>query len=141
MGKEKKPRAVALGIVERKGKILVGEGYDKLKDQHFYRPIGGGIEFLEKAEDTLKREFKEEIGKEVKAIKFLGVTENIFSYEGNDGHEIIMLYSGEIADKDYEEVYHVVDGNKPFDAVWIDKNEFVNNNKILYPEKVVEFLK
>ena len=141
MGNEKKPRAVALGIVKHGDKILVGKGYDKLKNQHFYRPIGGGIEFLEKAEDTLKREFQEEIGKEVKSIKFLGVTENIFCYEGNNGHEIILLYSGEIADKDYEEVYHVVDGNKPFDAVWVDKNEFVNKNKILYPEKVVEFLK
>ena len=141
MVNEKKPRAVALGIVKHGDKILVGKGYDKKKDEHFYRPIGGGIEFLEKAEDTLKREFQEEIGKEVKALKFLGVTENIFNYEGNNGHEIILLYSGEIADKDYEEVYHVVDGNKPFDAVWVDQNEFINKNKILYPEKVVEFLK
>lgn len=141
MEKEKKPRAIALGIVEHEGKILVGEGYDKSKDEHFYRPIGGGIEFLEKAEDTLQREFKEEIGKEINSIQFLGVAENIFKYNEKDGHEIILLYSGKIADKDYQEVYHVVDGNIPFDAVWVDKIDFLNNTKILYPNKVIEFLK
>ena len=35
----------------------------------------------------------------------------------------------------------VLDGNIPFDAVLVDKDEFVNKNKIIYPEKVVEFLK
>ena len=42
----------------------------------------GGIEFLEKSEDALKREFKEELNIDIKVGKFLGISENIFNYKG-----------------------------------------------------------
>ena len=42
--------------------------------------MGGGIEFLEKSEDALKREFKEELNIDIKVGKFLGISENIFNY-------------------------------------------------------------
>ena len=41
---------------------MVSEGYDKIKNQTFYRCLGGGIGFLETSQEALKREYKEELG-------------------------------------------------------------------------------
>ena len=46
MDKFKEIRPVVLGIAIKNGKILVSEGYDKVKKKTFYRCLGGGIEFL-----------------------------------------------------------------------------------------------
>ena len=62
MNKFKEIRPIVLGIARRDNKILVSEGYDKIKKQTFYRCLGGGIEFLETSQIALKREYKEELG-------------------------------------------------------------------------------
>ena len=59
----------------------------------FHRAIGGGIEFGETAEVALRREFVEELGVELGAVKLLGVVENIFEYEGHPGHEIAHVFA------------------------------------------------
>jgi hypothetical protein len=43
-------RSVSLCIFLNKNRILVFEGYDKIKGETFYRPLGSGIEFGETAE-------------------------------------------------------------------------------------------
>ena len=53
MNKFKEIRPIVLGIVKRNNKILVSKGYDKKKNQTFYRCLGGGIEFLETSEEAL----------------------------------------------------------------------------------------
>lgn len=55
MDKFKEIRPIALGVVIRDNKLLVGEGYDKVKNETFYRCLGGGIKFTEKGEEALKR--------------------------------------------------------------------------------------
>ena len=61
MDKFKEIRPVVLGIVKKDNKILVSEGFDKVKKQTFYRCLGGGIEFLETSVEALKREYQEEL--------------------------------------------------------------------------------
>ena len=80
MDKFKEIRPIALGLAIKDGKVLVSEGYDKVKDQTFYRCLGGGIEFLEKSEEALKREFKEEIDADIIVKDFLELSENIFTF-------------------------------------------------------------
>ena len=109
MDKFKEIRPIVLGLLKRNGKILVSEGYDKVKDQHFYRSIGGGIEFLEKSTDALKREFKEELGVDIKVGKYLGIAENIFTFNGKNGHELILFYEVGLDDKDYKELRAALD--------------------------------
>ena len=84
-------RPLAVAVVRHKNKILAMEGYDSVKQETFYRLIGGGIEFGEKAEDTVVREFREELGLDIKITRFLGTSENIFTYEGKPGHEIVLF--------------------------------------------------
>lgn len=140
MDKFKEIRPIALGIAIKNNKLLVGEGFDKVKNQTFYRCLGGGIEFLEKSSEALKREFKEEIGADITVKDFLGISENIFTYQGKNAHELILFYSIEISDNDYKEEYHIADEDDSGIAKWIDINEFKNKNKILYPEEIFKYI-
>ena len=140
MDKFKEIRPIVLGVARKNNKILVSEGYDKIKDEIFYRCIGGGIDFLENSEDALKREFKEEVKKDINVGKFLGICENIFTYNGDKGHELILFYDVNIKDADYNEKYHIIDENSEFDAMWIDTDKFTNKELKIYPEQTLKYL-
>ena len=140
MDKFKEIRPVVIGIVRNGNKILVSEGHDNVKNQTFYRCIGGEIEFLEKSQDALKREYKEELGVEIEIIEYLGLAENIFTYQGKNAHEMILFYNVKIKESDLKEKYHIVDGDFEMNAYWIDIDEFKNSKKILYPEQIFKYL-
>lgn len=140
MDKFKEIRPVVLGILKKENKILVGEGYDKIKNQTFYRCLGGGIEFGEKSDEALKREFQEEIQADIKIKDFLGMSENIFTFNGKQGHEIVVFYSIDMDDKFYKDEYHIIDEEDSGIAKWVDIEEFKNHNKILYPEEVFKYI-
>ena len=140
MDKFKEIRPIALVLVIKDNKLLVSEGFDKVKNEIFYRCLGGGIEFLEKSEEALKREFLEEINVDIAVKDFLGISENIFTYQGKNAHELILFYSIEISDENYQEEYKVIDDHGETIAKWIDIDEFKNKNKILYPEEVFKYI-
>lgn len=140
MNKFKEIRPIVLGLAIKDNKLLVSEGFDNVKKQTFYRCLGGGIEFLKKSTDALKREFKEEINIDIVIKDLLGISENIFTYEGKNAHELVFYYNINILGKDYKEEYVVTDDNGQTKAVWIDINEFKNGNKILYPQEVFKYI-
>ena len=139
MDKFKEIRPIALGLAIKNNKVLVSEGYDKVKDQTFYRCLGGGIEFLEKSDEALKREFKEEIGADVTVKDFLGLEENIFTFNGKNGHELIFVYTVDVKDSDYKEEYTIIDEVNSH-AVWMDIEDFKSGKEIIYPTTVVKYL-
>ncbi len=61
MNKLPQIRALVLGLIRKGDRILVAEGYDSVKQEFFYRSLGGGVEFGETSLEALKREFQEEI--------------------------------------------------------------------------------
>lgn len=140
MNKFKEIRPVVLGIARNGNKILVSEGHDKVKNQVFYRCLGGGIEFLEKSDVALKREFKEELGIDIAVGEFLGIAENIFNFQGNDAHELVLFYNIKLKDEDIKERYRILDEEDDGDTYWIDIDEFKNKEKILYPEQILKYL-
>ena len=139
MDKFKEIRPIALGLAIKNNKVLVSEGYDKVKKQTFYRCLGGGIEFLEKSDEALKREFKEEIGADIVVKDFLGLQENIFTFNGKNGHELIFIYSVDIKDCDCKEVYSIIDEVNSI-AKWIDIEDFKTGKEIIYPTTVIKYL-
>jgi ADP-ribose pyrophosphatase YjhB (NUDIX family) len=90
---------VALAICQDSaGRVLIERGYDRVRDEHYLRGIGGGVEFGERAEDALRREWREEFGLTLHETKRLAVLENLFTHEGDLGHEIVFVYSAEIVE-------------------------------------------
>ena len=140
MDKFKEIRPIVLGVAVKDGKLLVSEGFDKVKNQTFYRCLGGGIEFEEKSDIALKREFKEEIDASINVGDFLGISENIFTFNGKNGHELVLFYNVDINEKDYKDEYVILDEKCHSPVKWIDINEFKNNEKILYPEEVLKYI-
>ena len=80
---------IAICVFSHNGRILAAEGHDPLKRQPFYRPLGGAIEFGETRRKRLRRELHEELGATVAGLRYLGTLENIFTYDGQRGHEIV----------------------------------------------------
>lgn len=92
-------RPIALAVPRRGADLLVFEGYDPAGDETFYRPLGGGIEFGETAEDAVRRELREELGAELVDVRPIGVLENLFHAFGRPGHEIVFLFDCRLADR------------------------------------------
>lgn len=140
----KRIRTIAICLFSYNGSILVAEGVDAVKGQTFYRPLGGGIEFGEYGVDTVAREIREEIGAEVRpgSLRYLGTLENIFVYEGLPGHEIVLVYDGELADAalyKQGEIRAQEDDGVPFRALWKSLAEF-GPGAPLYPDGLKELL-
>ncbi len=96
---QKTIRPIVICVFRDGDRILVSDGYDSVKQETFYRPIGGGIEFGERAEEAMAREVREEVGLEVQDLSYLGVLQNLFTLEGEPGHEIVFVYDGRFADE------------------------------------------
>ena len=139
---EKRIRPIAICVCRDSGRILVAEGYDRSKSQTFYRPLGGTIEFGEHAEETVLREFQEEIGADLKDVSYLGVLENIFTYEGWEGHEIVLVYDGHLCDSSLytKELIQGDEFGQPFKAVWKQLDEFGPGKPPLYPDGLLDML-
>lgn len=143
--KKNKIRPLAICVFRNNDRILVAEGYDPVKKQSFYRPLGGGIEFGEYSEQTIRRELMEEIGAEVRELKYLGTLENVFVFNGRPGHEIVQVYDGVLIDSGlYEQA--VIEGNEAdvdesFKAVWKSLDEFGEEKSILYPTGLLALLR
>ena len=140
MDKFKEIRPIVLGIAKNNNRILVSEGYDKVKNKAFYRCLGGGIEFQETSQEALKREFKEELSIDITVEEFCGISENIFTFQGKKGHEIVFFYNIKIKDEDYKEIYPKIDDDGEDVAIWVDIDEFKSHKKILYPEEILKYL-
>ena len=136
-------RPIALCVIRRHGNLLVFEGYDTVKKDHFYRPLGGTIEFGERSSVTAAREMAEELNAEIRNVRWLGVLENIFTVHGQPGHEIVMLYEADFVD---EGMYHrspiwgQEDDGSPIKAVWKPLDDFKAGRGRLVPEGLLAIL-
>jgi len=133
-------RPLALVIIKKDNRILVCLGRDDVKNEDFYRLIGGGVEFGEKSSTAIIREIKEELAAELKDLKLLTVLENIFTFNGQAGHEICFIYEAAFVDEtNYQrESYPILGSDKGAVAVWMEINQ--ENLKKLFPVGLAELL-
>ena len=136
-------RPIALCVVRRDGRLLVFEGFDSVKGDHYYRPLGGAIEFGEHSSAAAAREMAEEINAEVRSLRWLGMLENFFTVSGRPGHEIVMVYEADLVD---ETMYsrspicgHEDDGS-PLKVVWKPIADFKTGKCRLVPEGLLKLL-
>ena len=90
-------KAMAVIRRDRDGAQLVS-AYSGPDAPPFHRPLGGHVEFGEYALQTVHREFGEEIGQRLTGVRLLGVLENIFSWQGSTQHEVVFLFTADLAD-------------------------------------------
>jgi len=137
-------RPLAICLFKKGESILAGEGYDSAKKDYYYRPIGGGIEYGEKSLDALKREVYEEISAEIKNINYLGTIENIFTFNGELGHEIVVVYEAEFKDEAFYNMDTFTgeeDDGTVFSLKWIPVSEFGPNNLRLVPDGLLDLIR
>ena len=139
-------RAISLALIRRpsNGDWLAVRGEDTRKGEVFYRPPGGGVEFGESSQDAACREMLEEFAALVQPIRLLGTAENIFTYLGNPGHEIVFLWECRFVDERFYAQDEIViaddDGNRA-PAHWIDPDDLAAQGIALYPDSLPEILK
>lgn len=136
---ENKIRVISIAIIKKGNSILACKAFDDIKNETFYRPLGGGVEFGETPEESLIREFREELGLEIKIIKMLGVHNSIFTYIGKKGHEVVFVYEAEFADKalyNKDRFQMIEPKHKEVIVSWVE----VNNENIIYPETIGKFI-
>lgn len=143
--KKARIRPLALCVFRRGDRIFVSQGYDSHKDQIFYRPIGGKIEFGESGAEAAAREVREEIGAEITGLVYLGTLENIFAYEGKPGHEIVLIYDGRFRDPAMNQndirVQGIDDGDFLYEATWKPLDVFRGSDAPpLYPAGLLALL-
>lgn len=137
-----KIRVLALAIVKQGDRLFISQGFDPIKQQTFYRVMGGGVDFGETSLEALKREFMEEIQAEITNIKYIACLENIFEFNGNPGHEIIQLYECDFVDSKFYEREEIIfnEGERQKKALWVDLEKFRSGELKIVPENFLEYL-
>lgn len=134
-----KIRAKSVCLFRHEGRILLAEGYDPVKNTHYLLPIGGGVDFGETSVAAAIREVEEEIGAKAVELILLGVSENIFEYNGKPGHEIVFVYEGRFADEAFyqQEIVHGVESNgMPIVMRWIEQTAVLSDALTVFPDGI-----
>lgn len=143
-GSVRRVRTLVIALISDKdNRLLLHEAFDSKKDETFYRPMGGGVEFGEASSVALVRKIKEEINKDIIVGDLVGTVENIYTFEGKPGHEIVLVYKAKLVNPDdYNEVgYEIIEKNRPIGkAVWKSYSEIKEEGSSLYPEGIIGLL-
>jgi ADP-ribose pyrophosphatase YjhB (NUDIX family) len=136
-------RAKAVCVCRRGDQALLVAAFDPTKRETFYGPPGGGVEFGERAAEAVRREMREELAVEVGDLTLLGVLENIFTYDGRPGHEVVFVFDARLVDGtlyEREEIAGVESNAEPFVARWVPLAHFASGGPPLYPEGLLALL-
>jgi ADP-ribose pyrophosphatase YjhB (NUDIX family) len=75
-------------------------GHDPDGDRVFHRLLGGSVELGERSSVAIVREIAEELEATLVQPELLGVVENVFTYDGELGHEVVFVYAGRLVEGD-----------------------------------------
>lgn len=109
----------AAGVIIHNGKILV---HKNVNSDH-YALIGGRVEIGESSSDTIKREIKEELGKDIEITGYISTIENFFEMKGLKYHEIMFIYEIEFTNEEDKKVEHTmknIEGKDYLQYEWMD---------------------
>ena len=137
-------RAKVICVFRNENRILVGDGFDTEKQELFYCPPGGGIEFGERSDIALHREIREELGVDIDRLMLLGVLENLSTFDGQQGHEIVFVYDAQFRDKSLyiaERLKGTESDGSQFNAVWLNLDTIGPDTPPVYPDGLIQLLK
>lgn len=117
------------GLIIHNNKVLV---HDNINTDYYCLP-GGRIAIGENSEETIKRELKEELGKEVEVLEYVSTIENFFEMNNTKYHEIYFVHRLEFKDDEDKKIEYTLDNMEGKDYLkykWLDINE-IEEYKIL----------
>lgn len=125
-------------IIKHNNKILV---HKNINEDH-YALLGGRVEIGESSEDTIKREIKEELGKEIDIKGYMATVENFFEMKGYKYHEYMFIYQAEFKeekDKLIEDTLENVEGKDYLRYEWLDLDKI--EEYVILPRVAKEIFK
>lgn len=130
----------AAGVIIHNGKVLL----HKKKSSDHCALLGGHVKIGENSQDTVKREMKEELGKEIEIIGYISTVENFFELDGLKYHEIMFVYKAEFCEEEDKKIEcameNVEEGGKSnVHYEWIDINDL--EKRQLRPQKIIAAIK
>ncbi len=136
-------RVLSVAVPRDGDRVLVERGSDSVTGERYYRAIGGGVEFGERAADAVAREWIEEFGLGLQDVEPLGVLESLFTYEGAPGHEIVFVHAARVADEDVfpgDEFVCIEPDGLRHEAVWVPLGELTAGEMPLHPDGVLDLI-
>lgn len=144
MEKQSRIRVKSLAWIEEDGSLFVVKMTDKVKMDYYYRPIGGSVEFGELAFDAVQREAQEELSAEIQITGNPLVLENLFTCDGEPGHEIVYLFPCRFVDQIFydRKTFKLteIDGSH-WDALWVKLEDCLDGSLRLVPEALLDWYK
>ena len=128
----------AAGIIIHNGKILVHRDINK----NHYALIGGRVEIGENSADTVRREIKEETGKDIEITGYIATIENFFEMKGSKYHEILFVHQAEFINEEDKKIEYILKNKEGKDYLqyeWLDLNKI--EEYPLYPKAIQTILK
>ena len=128
----------AAAIIIHNNKVLL---HRNVKDT-YYALLGGRVKFGENSADTVKREIKEELGKDIEITGYISTIENFFEANNKKYHEIMFIHKAEFIDDDDKKIETTlknIEGNedKQIQYEWISLDELDEKNIRPYAIKQV----
>jgi ADP-ribose pyrophosphatase YjhB (NUDIX family) len=134
-------------LIRHADRILVERGRDDIKNETFFRLLGGTVEFGEKGAESVRRELLEELGAEAEVGRLVATIENLFTYEEQPAHEICLVYECAFRDQildgldEWQADEITAGGSVTHYVEWRSIDSFRTDAEILYPEGLLEVLR
>ena len=115
----KKLNIRACALIIHNNKLLV---HNNINENHVAL-VGGRVKIGESSEDTLKREIKEEMGKEIEILEYVSTIENFFDADDMPYHEIMFVYRVDFKDDADKKIIDSIKNTEGEDELrydWID---------------------
>lgn len=128
----------ATGIMIHNGKILA---HKNINSDH-YALIGGRVKIGENSAETIKREIKEELGKDIEITGYIATIENFFEMKGSKYHEIMFVHKIEFVNEDDKNIEYIMkntEGKEYLQYEWLELSK-IDKYKLL-PETIKDILK
>lgn len=138
--RSQKIRPKVAAIIKNENRLLVCEVLDEEGKLKGWSPLGGGIEFGETCQEAIKREMREELGCEIEILGEPIVCENLYQYEGNQGHELVMGFHIQIKNTDIyaKKRFQIQEDEGSFHWVeWIELEDFYSKKEKLFPLNLI----